>query len=100
MFGGFGLYCNEIMFALIADSELYFKADSKSAEFFKEPGSEPFTYENKGRSIKMSYWKVLPEVLEGHETLKSWYDMAYKAAIDQKSKNWQTRQMLAMITWL
>lgn len=87
MFGGFGLYYNEVMFALIADNELYFKADGKSAQFFKESGSEPFSYESKGRRIKMSYWKVLPEVLEDSDTLKTWYDMAYGVASDQKKTN-------------
>ena len=86
MFGGFGLYYNGIMFALIIDNELYFKADDKSAEFFKRSSSEPFTYENKGRTIKVSYWKVLPEILEDHEALKIWYDMAYKAALNKKRK--------------
>ena len=86
MFGGFGIYKNGIIFALIADHELYFKANDRAAVFFQSFGSEPFSYEAKGRQIKMSYWRVLPEILEDQDILKKWHDMAYSAALTSKKK--------------
>ena len=34
--------------------------------------SEPFSYERNGKIIKMSYWKVPPEILEDQELLEQW----------------------------
>lgn len=77
MFGGYGLYIHGKIFALIIDCELYFKAHNENAaQFFKANGSEPFTYERKGKLISMCYWKVGPEILDEHENTKKWIEMA------------------------
>jgi len=86
MFGGYGIYRNGLMFALIADNELYFKADQETAEFFANYGSSPFTYDNGRKLVKMSYWKVSDEVLEDQDMIKKWMDMAYNAAVKAKKK--------------
>lgn len=36
MFGGYGLYFHEKIFAIIADEELYFKGTEQSEKFFQE----------------------------------------------------------------
>ena len=86
MFGGFGIYKNGLMFALIAENELYFKADEDTAKYFQTYGSEPFTYDNGKKLVKMSYWKVVPEVLENHEMIKNWMDISYNVAVIAKAK--------------
>src|SRR3954467_8553022 len=80
MFGGFGIYKDGVIFALIIDQELYFKADVEAANFFATYGSEPFTYQRHNKLIKMSYWKVIPEVLEDQELLRKWFDLAHSAS--------------------
>lgn len=85
MFGGYGIYKNDIMCALIADQEIYFKADQSSAEYFANFGSTPFVYESKGKAIKLSYWKVPAEILEDNEQLEKWFELAYSSAISKYS---------------
>ena len=84
MFGGCGIYKNGLIFALIADNELYFKSDHNTATFFQTYGSEPFTYDNGKKLVQMSYWKVTPEVLENQEILQIWVDKAYAVSIEAK----------------
>jgi DNA transformation protein and related proteins len=84
MFGGYGAYKNKLMIALIASNEIYFKADNKASEYFLSCESEPFTYNRKGKTIALSYWKLPPEVAEEKETLKKWFDLAYEAAKNSK----------------
>jgi len=61
MFGGQGIYRDEIMFALVAGGELYLKADSETETLFRSLGSRPFVYEGRdGRTATMSYW-LMPE---------------------------------------
>jgi DNA transformation protein len=43
MFGGYGIYQDDCMFALIADDRLYFKADATTRAEFKAKGLSPFT---------------------------------------------------------
>ncbi|HEY4697912.1 MAG TPA: TfoX/Sxy family protein [Gallionella sp.] len=44
MFGGYGLYREGSMFALIADDQLFFKADAGNEPQFERVGSHPFVY--------------------------------------------------------
>ena len=89
MFGGYGIFLDGLMFALIADSVLYFKVDKKTEEEFKAKGLEPFTYSKKGKSFKMSYCEAPEDSLEDIEEMKYWAQKAYDTALrlsPQKSK--------------
>jgi DNA transformation protein len=85
MFGGHGVYKAQNMLGLIAENELYFKANKEVAKYFEEQGSTKFTYMRKGKSISLSYWKVLPEVAEDQVLLKKWLDLASTSLIRNKS---------------
>jgi DNA transformation protein and related proteins len=80
MFGGVGIYYSGLMVALVAQEELYFKADDETASFFKSHGSVPFTYQSRGKSIALSYWKVPTEVLEQSDQLREWFSKAITSA--------------------
>lgn len=84
MFGGYGLYTNGVMFALIADDTLYFKVDDSNQAAFLELGMAPFTYEGKGKPITMSYYQ-LPEVIWNDAArLVEWIETS--AAIARRTK--------------
>lgn len=86
MFGGYGIYKNGIIMAIIADNELYFKADSEAAKYFESCGSEPFMYQGKHKAITMPYYLVPQETLEDINVLKYWFSLAVAAAIKAKNK--------------
>jgi DNA transformation protein len=69
MFGGYGIYRQGTMFALIADDELYFKVDARNRPTFEAAGMRPFTYEGKSKPIAMSYWRAPPDALDESSTL-------------------------------
>lgn len=82
MFGGWGFYCDELFFALIADETLYLKADALSAERFRAAGGEPFRYARKdGRVETMNYWTVPEEAMETPAGMRPWAKEALAAAI-------------------
>lgn len=78
MFGGYGIYRNGKIFALIADGNLFFKARSETKAFFeKNPESHPFQYSKKdGKVYSMSYWLVPESVQEDRELLDQWVAQA------------------------
>jgi DNA transformation protein len=79
MFGGYGLYSEGIMFALIADTTVYFKVDAENRADFEAQGMSPFTYDGKGKPITMSYYEIPPAVWQDPPTLAAWVDQAQAA---------------------
>ncbi|MBA7646146.1 hypothetical protein ES703_53908 [subsurface metagenome] len=59
MFGGAGLYCDGVMFGLIADDVIYLKVDDSNRDDFIKAGSSPFQpYPDKADS-SVYYSKLL-----------------------------------------
>ena len=80
MFGGQGIYHDGLMFALVADGELYMKVDEASKAAFEAAGSAPFTYSGKGKPVQMSYWRLPEAAMDDADDLKVWAERAYAAA--------------------
>lgn len=80
MFGGAGVYARGVMFALIADETLYFKADQTARPDFEAEGARPFTYEGRHGPITMSYWRVPERLFEDREAMTQWAEQAFSAA--------------------
>lgn len=81
MFGGLGIYREGVMFALVAGGELYLKVDAETMGRFREAGSGPFVYEQRGRPIAMSYWRLPDPALDDPDQLQTWARLAYDAAL-------------------
>lgn len=81
MFGGHGLYREGLMFALIADDQLYFKTDADNVAQFERAGCRPFVYESKLRTVQMSYWSAPETCLESPAEMRDWCQSAYAAAL-------------------
>jgi len=85
MFGGHGLFLNGLMFALIADGELYFKVDAQSREAFQELGLEPFVYHKQGKPMALSYFQAPEACLDSSEEMITWGNLAFAAALRASS---------------
>lgn len=84
MFGGYGIYANGVMFALIADDRLYFKVDENNRENFLALGMTPFTYEGKGKPVIMSYYQLPDSIWESPTLLLEWIETS--AAIARRTR--------------
>lgn len=80
MFGGHGLFLDGLMFALVADDRLYFKADDENRALFEDAGSEPFTYLRRGKPASLSYFSAPDDALEDREVLLHWAGHGIAAA--------------------
>ncbi len=81
MFGGAGLYSDELFFAIAGDGDLYLKADKESVAFYQQGGSEQFVYESKGKLSRMNFWLVPAEVIEDPDELRRWVGIALDTAL-------------------
>lgn len=85
MFGSYGLYKDNIFFALISDNILYFKINDHDKPLYQAHGSKPFSYTKKdGTCITMSYWEVPLDIIENRQKLALWINQAVKAAQQKK----------------
>ena len=63
MFGKTGVFCNGLMFGMVTNDTLYFRVDDHNRAVFKEAESfPPLSYEKKGCTIDLSFWRT-PERL-------------------------------------
>jgi DNA transformation protein len=81
MFGGHGLYLDDVFFALIAYGRLYLKTDGQTRGDFIKAKSKPFSFESSRKGLVVtSYWQCPDTVLKDARKLRSWTMKALDAA--------------------
>jgi DNA transformation protein len=84
MFGGVGLYADDVFFGIVAAGELFFKVDDTNRREYEAAGSAPFKpYED--RAMTMPYYNVPLVVLEDAAALGEWAARAVAVARAAKS---------------
>lgn len=81
MFGGWGLYVDEIFIAIIAFERLYLKVDEQSRPAFEAEGCEPFVYDSKSGSVSLGYWTAPADALDSPALMLPWARLALQAAL-------------------
>jgi DNA transformation protein len=81
MFGGFGIYHNDLMFGLVAADELYLKTDNINVAVFKERGLGPFEFVANNKVSKMSYYLAPEEIYDDPDQAKVWAELGFQAAL-------------------
>ena len=81
MFGGHGLYVDDLFVALIADERLYLKVDAQTRAAFEAAGCEPFVYDGRGQAVTMGYWTAPDEAIESPALMLPWARLALEAAL-------------------
>jgi DNA transformation protein len=81
MFGGYGLYCNGLFIAIIANDTLYFKADAQSQPRFESRRLSRFQYQARGKTLQLMYYEAPPEVHDEPRAMIEWGQLALAAAV-------------------
>lgn len=80
MFGGAGIYCDDVFFALVAGGVLYFKVGEESQAEYERAGMARFRpFEGRG-GASLGYYEVPLEVQERSARLIAWARKALSAA--------------------
>jgi DNA transformation protein and related proteins len=82
MFSGGGVYCDGLMFGLIAGNVVYLKADARSRKAFAAEGATPFVYQGRNKPVAMSYWRLPERLLDEPDEALEWGREAVRAARD------------------
>lgn len=81
MFGGHGLYVDEVFLALGFGDQLFLKADDLTMARYEAAGCHPFAYEGAGRTVTTSYWSAPDEAMESPAVMRDWARLALEAAL-------------------
>ncbi|SIQ08961.1 TfoX/Sxy family protein [Pseudacidovorax sp. RU35E] len=82
MFGGHGLYHQDVMLALVVRDTLYLKADAASQTEFDALGLPAFSYQREGRPATLTSFRQAPEtIFDDTEQALHWGRLAYEAAL-------------------
>ena len=84
MFGGAGLYCDGVMFGLIADDVAYLKVNDSNREEYVQAGSCPFQPFPDKQMVMTSYYEIPPGVLENPDELARWEERSLVIARKKK----------------
>lgn len=95
MFGGYGIYRDDLMFALVADDVLYLKADAASSQHFATRGLNAFEYAKNRKTMKMSYFQAPEDIFDDKDAAKIWASRAYEAALRSKKPRKKTTMRTA-----
>jgi DNA transformation protein len=89
MFGGKGIYYNDVIIAVEVRGELMLKADSVSVPDFTAAGSTQWTYSGakNGKLVSMPYWTVPETAIDDPEELALWARKAYEAGLRTGAKS-------------
>jgi DNA transformation protein len=80
MFGGVGLYSDELFFGLIADDTLYLRVDDGNRADYTARAAQPFRPYADRPGLSMSYYEAPAEVLEDARQLAEWARRSVAAA--------------------
>ncbi|MEO0575306.1 MAG: TfoX/Sxy family protein [Pseudomonadota bacterium] len=86
MFGGHGIYYDDVMFALVADDELYLKVDAISKPQFDALELPAFEFNAKGKTTRMSYHLAPESIFEDPDEARRWGVIAYESALRSKNQ--------------
>lgn len=86
MFGGYGLYIDDVFVAIIAGECLYLKADEQTQARFETAGCTRFKYTARGKQQALGFWTVPPEAMDSPGLMQPWASLALEAALRARGK--------------
>ncbi len=87
MFGGHGLYIDNLCVALVFRDVLYLKVDESNRAAFESTRCRPFVYETKnGETGSLSYFTAPEEAMESPHEMMPWARRALAAAASARAK--------------
>lgn len=81
MFGGYGVYCDELFFAVVIDGDIGLKVDKENEAAFADAGCTPLVYRRTKEPMPMSFWSVPADALDSEEAMRPWARLALDAAV-------------------
>lgn len=81
MFGKSGLFCDGVMFGMVAEDTLYLRVDEMNRETLREAETfPPLNYKKGETTIDLAFWRVPDRLFDEPDELLVWARAALEAA--------------------
>lgn len=84
-FGGFSVWHEQNMFGVIADDELYLRANGELRRCFARHGMAPFVYTKRGIPVKLGYYRVEEEIWQDHRLFRALARASIRQSAQEKA---------------
>lgn len=91
MFGGAGAYVDGLIFGILADGELWIKADAESDPVFDAAGLPRFAYDFGDKKGSMNYRRAPADVYDDPQALREWVRLGLEASARAPKKKKKRR---------
>lgn len=91
MFGGFGIFVDDTMFALVVNNQLHLRADDESAKVFTERGYLPYVYKKRGFPVVTKYFALPDTCWLDPTTILQEATVALRQAKSEREQQEQTK---------
>jgi DNA transformation protein len=86
MFGGAGVYCQGIIFALLDDGVVWLKGDETNVPALEAAGARQFTYPGKDEvEMKLGYWSLPDSATDDPDEAADWARGAFEVALRKEA---------------
>ena len=86
MFGGHGLYCDGLFFAIVYDGTLYLKADEHNCGEFERAGCQKFVYTRNSKQATLGFYQAPEDAMEAPHLMRPWAREAVAAALRSRAR--------------
>ena len=86
MMGGRTLYCDGVVFAILVDDALWFKADAASDAIWDAAEAQRFTYARDGGTATMNYRRAPDDCYDDADEFRRWARLALEAGARASAK--------------
>jgi DNA transformation protein and related proteins len=98
MFGGHGLYVDDVFVAIVADEVLYLKVGPCTRPAFEAAGCPPFVYAAKGKPMTLPYQRAPDDAMESPALMLPWARLAMQAALAARAAPPGRRKRRAVVS--
>lgn len=84
MFGGFGIFAGETMFALVVNDKLHLRANAENEAEFKQAGLTPYVYKKRGFPVVTKHYAIPEEWWAEPEKILCQAKRSFSAAKEDK----------------
>lgn len=92
MMGGATLYLDGMIFAIVGDDALWFKADATSDAIWDAEGCARFTFDMGGKTGSMNYRRAPDDCYDDADALRRWAALALEAGVRAPIRKPRTRR--------
>ena len=81
MFGGYGLYVDDVFVAVVTADNLYLKTDDQTQPRFAEAGGTQFCFVSRGMTQATHFWSAPADAMDSPAVMRPWAQLALEAAL-------------------